>query len=146
MHSECLPVPSMSCSCLPAAAATLQVQPVIDFIAKAAGLRDPRNFARGMTPQQFKRANRAITGIMVRLPRTSWIYYEQCIPSENPLFLHCMLLACLRPQKPPEALLWANAAAQAHAPIFHARSNNVWPACDVSPGPCFPRDCASALQ
>ena len=45
---------------------------MIDFIAKAAGLRDPRDFARGLAPQQFRRANKAIMGIMVRRLPIFW--------------------------------------------------------------------------
>ncbi len=42
------------------------MQPAIDYLAKAAGLRDPRDFNRPLSDQQFRRAQRAVTGIMVR--------------------------------------------------------------------------------
>lgn len=41
-------------------------QPVHEYLARSAGLRDVREFARGMTPMQYKKASKAIAGIRVR--------------------------------------------------------------------------------
>lgn len=49
-----------------AATAFLEVQPVIDYLARSAGLRETRDLSRGFNPQQFKRATKAIAGIIVR--------------------------------------------------------------------------------
>ncbi|KAK9827384.1 hypothetical protein WJX81_005044 [Elliptochloris bilobata] len=48
-----------------AATAFLQVQPVHEYLARSAGLRDVREFSRGMTPMQHKKASKAIAGIRV---------------------------------------------------------------------------------
>jgi eukaryotic translation initiation factor 2C len=50
-----------------AATAFLEVQPVINFLARSAGLREARDFLRGISPVQLKKANKAIAGIMVSL-------------------------------------------------------------------------------
>ena len=49
-----------------AVTAFLEPGPVIDYLQRAAGLRDPRDFARA-SPIQLKKANKAIIGIKVRL-------------------------------------------------------------------------------
>ena len=43
-------------------------QPVHEYLARSAGLRDVREFTRGMTPMQYKKASKAIAGIRVRTP------------------------------------------------------------------------------
>lgn len=47
-----------------AVTAFLEPGPVIDFLQRAAGLRDPDDFARA-TPVQLRKANKAIIGIRV---------------------------------------------------------------------------------
>ena len=37
-----------------------------EYLARSAGLRDVREFTRGMTPMQYKKASKAIAGIRVR--------------------------------------------------------------------------------
>ena len=39
-----------------------------EYLARSAGLRDVREFTRGMTPMQYKKASKAIAGIRVRAP------------------------------------------------------------------------------
>jgi hypothetical protein len=47
-----------------AATAFLEHQPVMDYLMRAVGLRNPRDFAR-LTPHQLRTASKAITGIKV---------------------------------------------------------------------------------
>lgn len=54
-----------------AVTAFLEPGPVIDFLQRAAGLRDPRDFARA-APMQLRKANKAIIGIKVG-PRCSCV-------------------------------------------------------------------------
>lgn len=51
-----------------AATAFLEARPVVEYLTKPARLRDVREFERGISPVQHKKATKAIMGIMVRSP------------------------------------------------------------------------------
>ena len=51
-----------------------------EYLARSAGLRDVREFTRGMTPMQYKKASKAIAGIRVRA-RTRALVWCLATPS-----------------------------------------------------------------